>query len=278
MPVGEIILVSGKATSALGSIAKSSPSVMRFVKRAYYRITKGKVRIPIFGSGGVGKSTAAKIIAGSTPDNAYNSYTESIWTEQVPLNGDIPGELFVAPGQEVRIDRHWPDLFKTLSCGRAIGLINVVSYGYHSLEINSFKESASWRDGMSIDDFRLQYTADRRDLELKLLEEVVSGLAATTSHVWMVTIINKQDLWYDIQESVLSHYKSGNYAEKLARISSRLGSKNFQHEFIPTSLAISNLTTGSGEIIAKSTSGFDVNLRNKSLEDLSRKLNLLVSK
>ena len=137
---------------------------MRLVKRSYHRMTKGYVRIPIFGSGGVGKSTAARIIAGAAPDSAYGAYEESLWTEIVPLSGDIPGELRVAPGQESRVDRHWPELFKDLSSGKARGLINVVSYGYHALEIQSVEDSSVWRPDMSLVDFRNAYTEARRKL------------------------------------------------------------------------------------------------------------------
>ncbi|WP_339702507.1 hypothetical protein, partial [uncultured Sphingosinicella sp.] len=117
----------------------------------------------------------------------------------------------------------------------------------------------------------------QRGLEITLLEELVSGLSATTSHIWMATIINKQDLWNTEYGKVKDHYNKGQYADIIARTTSKLGSKNFQHEYIPTSLAISNLTTASGQVVAKTTEGFDVNSRNESLRKLSQKLNLLVS-
>lgn len=277
MAVTEVILATGKTASALGSIAKSSPAIVKFVKRNYRRLTRGSVVIPVFGSGGVGKSTAAKIIAGTPPDGAYKRYEESLWTEVVPLTGDIPGELRVAPGQEARVDRHWPELFKELSAGKAIGLINIVSYGYHSLEINTIQDSSVWRPGMKTADFKDAYTAARRELEVKLLDEVMSGLSATTSRIWMATIINKQDLWADRQSEVLKHYQDGCYAKTVDRVASRLGTRGFQHEYIATSLAIANLTTASGQIVAESVGGYDVNARNASLERLSNKLHLLVS-
>lgn len=277
MPVGEAIVATVKTASALGSLAKSSPAVIKFFKRSYRRLTSGYVTIPIFGSGGVGKSTAAKIIAGTAPDAAYKRYEESLWTEVVPLAGDIPGELRVAPGQEARVDRHWPDLFKRLSAGKAIGFINVVSYGFHALEINNIQDSSVWQNGMSINDFRRAYIESRRNLEIKLLQEVMAGLSATTSPIWMVTIINKQDLWHKNNSEVLKYYRYGEYSHIVDRVASRLGTRGFQHEFIPTSLAIANLTTTSGQIVAESAGGYDVNARNSSLERLSQKLHLLVT-
>lgn len=90
MPVGEVVVATGKTVSALGALAKASPGIMRTLRRAARRVSRGYVVIPIFGSGGVGKSTAARIIAGDTPDAAHRQYEESLWTEVVPLAGDIP--------------------------------------------------------------------------------------------------------------------------------------------------------------------------------------------
>lgn len=277
MPFGEVVIATGKTVGALGSLAKASPGVMRFVRRAVHRVTNGYAVIPIFGSGGVGKSTAARIIAGELPDAAHRPYEESLWTEVVRLKGDIPGELRVAPGQKTRVDRHWPELFKSLSAGKALGLINIVSYGYHSFEIDSIQDSISYRQGMSNADFLEAYASDRRDIELELLEEVMSGLSATTSRIWLATIINKQDLWRHNEQDVLKHYRDGAYSKIIDKVASRLGSRSFQHEYIPVSLAISNLTSPSGEIIAPVVGGYDVYARDKSLKELSSKLNLLVS-
>jgi hypothetical protein len=275
---GEIIVASGKAAGAVSALAKSSPAVLRFAKRAVHRWRHGYATIPVFGGGGVGKSTVAQILAGAAPDAAYSKYEESLWTEVVPLTGDIPGALKVAPGQLARVDRHWPDLFKSLSNGKSIGLINVVSYGYHALEINTIEESSAWKPGMSMPEFKESYTKSRQQIELQLLEELIAGLSATTTKIWMVTVINKQDLWHKETADVLKYYQEGEYSNSLGRIEGRMGSRAFQHEYIPACLAISNLTTGSGQIVSKSVGGYDVNLRNDSLAKLSKKIHLLVSK
>lgn len=273
----EIVVAAGKTAGALGALARSSPWLVRKARRTFRRITRGYIEIPIFGAGGVGKSTAGLIIAGAEPDSAYRPYEESLWTEVVPLTGDIPGELKVAPGQQHRIGAHWPELFKRLSAGKSIGLINVVSFGFHSLEIRFAKESDSWVDGMSMADFRDAYTESKRALEIQLLREVIAGLSAVTTKMWMATVINKQDLWFKDHSRVMKHYEQGEYWSLIDSASSRLGSRYFQHELIPTSLALSNLTTKSGEIVAESSGGYDVEARNASLRELSTKLRVLVS-
>ena len=115
------MVATGKVAGAVGAIARNSPAIVRHWRRALRRVTHGKLNIPIFGSGGVGKSTAAKVLAGMPVDAAYEEYSESLWPERVELQGDIPGRLLVAPGQLGRVNRHWPENFNPVCRARHIG-------------------------------------------------------------------------------------------------------------------------------------------------------------
>ena len=265
-----------KTVGALGNIAKSSPIVARQAKRTWWRIARGAVTLPVFGAGGVGKSTAAQVLAGQSPYDAYKPYTASWWAESVPLKGDIPGSIKVVPGQLARMDRHWPALFKTVVNGKALGLINVVAYGYHSLELPSFPEHHLWKEGQSIEEFADRYMEARRETEISLLDELLAGISAVTTPVWMITLVNKQDLWWDRRNVVRQHYENGLYSERLDRFRARLGSQAFQHEFLPVSLAIANLTTGSGEILASSVAGYGVDQQRKALETMSSQIRKMI--
>jgi hypothetical protein len=165
-----------------------------------------------------------------------------------------------------------------LSAGKALGLINVVSYGYHALELASYKHSDIYQEGMSETDFATAYTQRRREIELELLQAVISGLSATTTKLWMATIISKQDLWINSENDVLSHYRDGEYASLVDQFSARLGGRLFQHEYVPVSFIISNLQTASGEVLAKSIQGYDFNAQRRSLAELSRRLGELIER
>jgi hypothetical protein len=276
MPWIEALVAVGKTAGAVGSIAKTSPALIRHTKRAVWRVTRGKVVLPIFGSGGVGKSTAAKVLAGQSAYDAHGPYSESWWVESVPLQGDIPGELRVAPGQLARIERHWPDLFKSVVTGKALGLVNIVAYGYHSLELPSFRDHDLAQPGEGILEFASRYCAQRRDLELQLLDQLIDGLSAATTPIWMVTLVNKQDLWWEQRDQVRRHYEQGDYATRLERLSNRLGAASFQHEFMPVSLAISNLTSATGEIIAATRQGYDIEKQKASLHGMASQIQRLI--
>ncbi|HXP83673.1 MAG TPA: hypothetical protein VN841_03080 [Bryobacteraceae bacterium] len=120
------------AAELASELAKSSSLIRKQAKRLLYRVRNGKVVIPIFGAGGVGKTTVSKLLVGHDPLSITAAYEPSPSVETRKLTGDIPGQLLAAPGQTARVRTHWPALFKKLATGESFGLINVVAYGYHS--------------------------------------------------------------------------------------------------------------------------------------------------
>ncbi|MBS7668312.1 hypothetical protein [Croceicoccus gelatinilyticus] len=274
----EILIAIGKTAGAVSQLSKSSPMIIKQSKRLYWRYTRGPVILPIFGAGGVGKSTAGRVIAGEDKDRAAHNYEESLWTEVINLSGNIPGKIKIAPGQLRRTNKHWPKLYEEIVKNNSYGLINVVSYGYHAIGTQTIKGTDIWQEGMDVGDFSEQYLESCRKKELDALNELVSGLSAVSRPLWMLTLVNKKDLWFDREEAVVAHYRDGEYAEALKRLEARLGSGAFQHEICPVALTISNLTSQSGEIVAPVQAGYDLDARNKSLRDFMRKIDSLIEK
>lgn len=249
-------LIGGALTAAelLAKITESSSAIRQFAKRLRYRVKNGKAIIPVFGAGGVGKSTVANLFESRDPLSLTATYTPSSGTEERKLKGDVPGLLIAAPGQPTRIPKHWQTLQKRLVTGESFGFINVVAYGYHSLEVGSYKEHDLYQAGMTAADFSKKYAEAMRKLELELLETLLGGLSAGTPQ-WMITMVSKQDLWWHDRTAVQKHY-AGDYSAKIAALEKRVGSANFQHEFAPVSFTQVNLTSD-GDALAEVNRGYD---------------------
>lgn len=272
-PMGEAV----KAASAAYKIATSSEFIKLQSQRLIHRIKHGKCQIIIFGAGGVGKSTVGSAIVRSDFLAGSTEYEESMLPENMALPGKVPGNILIVPGQIERANRHWPQIIATkIVNGRSNGIINVVSYGFASFSIQTFKEHDLYEDGMSASDFINIYTSYRREIEIDLLIKLIDGLKGMQGSMWMVTLVNKQDLWWSDKNKVIEHYTNGKYGQLIAELQHTVGKLNFQHEYIPVSLLLGNFSTPSGEQLSLTTAGYDLACHFRYMHSFLKKLYELI--
>jgi hypothetical protein len=122
---------------------------------------------------------------------------------------DTPGELVRGPARaaaEREILRAQPAFF-----------INVVCHGYHESDVLTASEAVA-EDGTA----RPEWLEKQRQIELADLDDWAGRLGATLRRARMLTVINKADLWWDEQATVLDHYTSGPYADRVKALGLRL--------------------------------------------------------
>ncbi len=254
----EPISTIATAASLASQISKSSGQVKNKFMRIVNLVKEGRVILPVFGAGGVGKSTVGNILVSENPLSVGTAYTESWLIEQNELPGDVPGTIFVAPGQVNRIDRYLPDLIKKVNEGKAHGMINVVSYGYHSFMGLSYKQHDLFEEGMETADFMKVFLSARRNIELEMLDKIINSLKTSSlSSFFMITLISKQDLWWSDRNEVKKYYTTGKYNDRIEILREMIGSEKFHHEYVPISLTMANLFTEKGELLAQTASGYD---------------------
>ncbi len=149
--------------------------------------------------------------------------------------------------------------------------------GYHSFQLPSYKEHDEYKEGMSPSDFAQAYSKSRRAVELDMLQTVIDGLSAVTTPIWMVTLINKQDLWWRDQKAVRKHYEEGEYATKVEQVEKSIGSKSFQHELVPVSFAMNNLGSADGDLFAQTSAGYDLPTHLRYLQSMFARVNALIA-
>ena len=229
--------------------------------------------VVVFGSGGVGKTTLGKLLSGEfDPTENPRRYIQTIRTESFPLKGDTFGTLLVGPGQQRRRRTNWDALVNRLTAGKAVGVINVVSWGHHSVSgLQSYKEDRRvFTSGMSKEDFVEKFLAENRAEEIVALKEILEPMQRATSNFWMLTVVTKQDLWWDRREDVRDFYERGEYSEVIGSITRARGNR-FQHELVSVSLKRENLGTET-EVLVPTVAGYDDNLQRLNLAELSNTL------
>ncbi|PZN77065.1 MAG: hypothetical protein DM484_15310 [Candidatus Methylumidiphilus alinenensis] len=268
----EPISTAVTAAELAQTLAGSASSVRRIATRIWNLIQNGRIVIPVFGAGGAGKSTIARLMSGTDPLDVALAYDESWQIERQQLPGTIPGQILVAPGQLERIDRSWPLLIEEISAGRAPLILNIVSFGLHSFSIPSYTELDVYTSGQTPAQFMTVYSSSRRAIEFKLFADLLSALRHVNHPLCIVTVVNKQDLWWNERRNVREYYSSGNYGKCLAEFVSEVGGRGIQHEFIPISSVVTNLTTQNNEILASTCAGYDQAIHLRHLHALFNKM------
>lgn len=244
-----------------------------FCDRTYCYITKKpkKTKILVLGSGGVGKSTFAKIINGHQRDilDEFGVYTESLDTEFLAVDGHDWAEVEVVPGQERRLKAYWDRIRAGIREGKYEGIILVSAYGYHSLGLLSdYKQHRLFVQGNSKPQWLEKYLQDQRDAEKTRLSDLIKPIQENQSRFWFLHYVGKRDLWFRQEKEVHAYYLSDFFANFTNLIESDKDADKIRVEKVFGSLEISNFVLGSGDVLTKNSPGYTQKEQSESLNSL----------
>lgn len=251
-----MIIDPGTVMKASVAAYKNQESLRKLTKRIGYLLTRGTLKIAVFGPGGVGKSTLGHFVSRGGEAIRPHDYKESPVIEKYTISDEVVGKLLVPPGQERRIEDYWPELYRQLVQGKSRGIINVVSWGYHSFEL-AMKDTRYFMPGMSKDEFLAAYLKAKRHRELEIIHELAPRIKDARHKLWMITLVTKQDLWWEQRADVQKHYTEGEYDACIREVFQKRGERGFSHDYMSASLVISNFASGAGELLAPTAQGYD---------------------
>ena len=228
-------------------------------------------KILIIGPGGVGKTTLACFLAGAPDPSStqfVTEYIESINVESYDIDGEPKGQLVVLPGQPERMDATWPQLLDAVKAGEFRGIVLVLAYGHHSIGDFSYKNHKLYSKEEGLEGFVEKYLEFCRKDEERILEKLCDSIRQCESQIWLISLVTKQDLWWDDRDAVESHYSTGKYRNIISKCMGGKATHEFRHEPVYTSLVIRNLMTGRNETLKSTIAGYDQSHQRQSLEKL----------
>jgi GTPase SAR1 family protein len=259
----ETIEVASTGLSIYELVNKSRPSLQRIVKR----LRGGEVKIVVFGAGGTGKTTLGKMLSGESDPSILADYKESRTTEKFNFKQQS-GIIIIPPGQGRR-DDEWFDSFRQVSDGKFRIIINVVSYGYHSLREISYISDKLYQQGMTVEEFVEIYTEKCRQKEINQLKEISTPIKMSKAvPTLMLTLVSKQDIWWQDRDVVTEYYSGSEYDGTIQEILSTRGTANFSHKYVSASLIINGFTSGIGESLKSIATDYSQPLQFTNLVDV----------
>ncbi|WP_146157842.1 Rab family GTPase [Enhygromyxa salina] len=260
------------------SVTATAVKNRRVIRDAFVQlwslITRGHVRVVVFGSAGAGKSTLGAVLAG---EEVPAEYEESTRTESYRLDADSWCSVLVPPGQEGLRASTWSDLSRYVTNGESTIVLHVVCWGLTAIEPLGYREvEGIYREGMDPRSFVDAYSQHRRAHEIETLKGLSSKLELAPKKLSLLTVITKQDLWWGQREMVRVHYET-DYAPHLASLRQQIGDQNFSHKFWSASLLGKNMKDGEGTLLVPTAEGYDDQLRAYHTQRLSRMITEMVA-
>lgn len=193
--IASVITISDFALKTLSKVSKF---------RYTFNYARHTIKIAVFGESGAGKSALLSMLVGKDYEPGSTRYNKKLRT--VLPNGrrieftDCPGQKSYRQERQVIKE----DIIK----GKYDAIINVVCYGYNessNSNINMFDNDTNI--------VKTSYLEANRDNELKQLSEWIDDINRRSGLRWILTVINKADVWADDKNEVLNYYQNGKYAE-----------------------------------------------------------------
>lgn len=188
-------------------------SVHRWTKRCVYLwnyCVHKPTKVLVLGVSGSGKTQFLNSFLGIpmlednrtyVPENKYYIFENGRKIQFV----DLPGHVIHIAARQNYIDEITKNKIK--------GIINVVNYGYNDAEVNNadvFKAGEN--------EIKSAYLKDNRKNELNQLNEWLPRIHGGSKPEWIITIVNKADIWYDKKDDVMNYYESGEYGSEFVEV------------------------------------------------------------
>lgn len=112
-------------------------------------------------------------------------------------------------------------LLNLMTNNKVVGVINIVNYGYQYTEELAEDWNRVFKVGAK--EVKQSFLKENRKREIQRTEELLERISPDLKKIkWIITVINKADVWYDDKEEVIKYYTEGDYGEIIKKLSHKV--------------------------------------------------------
>lgn len=167
-----------------------------------------RIPIAVYGDSGVGKTQFMRTLTGKNRYLIVNTRTRSIHEHKTSLRTGRKIKLIDLPGH-ASLKSARDTVLNDITRGKITCVINLVNYGYQDSEQLRNEPSLAFKTGTS--EVKPEYLNENRKREIQRTKEIVERIGHDVKLKWMITVINKADIWNKNREEVEDYYKNGEY-------------------------------------------------------------------
>jgi len=184
-------------------------------KKLFRTIFTRRIRIAVYGDSGVGKSQFLRMVTGNNSYLSVSERTRSLEYHNVTLRSGRKIQLIDMPGHESNKAVR-DKILNDITRGKIDGVINVVDYGYQDSELLQKDPSTAFKTGTN--DVKPEYLRDNRKREIMRTQEFIDRIGPDVKLKWVITVINKADVWHRQRQDIIDYYTSGEYYNTIRTI------------------------------------------------------------
>lgn len=167
-----------------------------------------RIKIAVYGDSGVGKTQFLRTMTGKNNYLNVHDRTRNIERHKMTLRTGRKILLIDMPGHASNKDSRDPVL-NEITRGKIDGLLNIVNYGYQDSELLQQNPSTVFKVGSS--EVKPEFLRENRKREIQRTQEFVDRIGPDVKLKWIITVINKADIWHKEKKDVEEYYKNGDY-------------------------------------------------------------------
>lgn len=173
-------------------------------------------QVAVFGTSGAGKTEFVRAILELPVEEREPDRTNFYKKHRLVFKDGRKIVFIDAPGHN-SYQQQRTEVTEFIAKRKIRGIINLVTYGYNDVNESEGVTIFKVGDGI-LPEVKAEYLNTNRENEMSQVEEWRRFVTSKNNVEWVVTVVNKADIWYDEKDNIIKYYQEGEYFQKCMKV------------------------------------------------------------